>query len=398
MLYSFVMPNDRPVVAITQCSSYEQDAVLAAVQTALELAGLLDIFKSYRKVLLKPNLLSSRSPEDAVTTHPSVVEAVGTVASQFSSEVLVGDSPPFAGENPVKYAALLQNTGTLDVASRLGAKVVRFEEQVLQVANPSGRLYRSFEIAAAVREADVVVNIAKLKNHALTKVTGAVKNLFGCVPGIRKGLFHVRAADDRQVFAQMLVDLASSIPNAIHVMDAVIGMEGEGPSAGKPRQVGVILASADPVALDAVASAIVGYEPMSVDTTRLGDEQGLGCGRLDSIEIRGTQINEVVVDGWLPSSGTNDWKRIPSPLRRLLKRQLLAVPAFRKDRCTGCGDCVRICAANALTAGKPPKLDLAKCIRCYCCHEVCSSFAVELRYGTLAHILGLHRLRPSCRR
>ncbi|MDH7601370.1 MAG: DUF362 domain-containing protein [Armatimonadota bacterium] len=392
VVYPVLMLSDRSVVAVARCPSYEPESVAVAVRTVLELSGLLDRLKACRKILLKPNLLSPRIPEDAVTTHPSVVEAVGVTVARFSSEILIGDSPPFAGENPSRYATLLQKTGMSDVAHRLGAKVVRFEDQVVQVVNPASKLYRSFEVGSVVREVDVIVNIAKLKNHALTRITGAVKNLFGCVPGIRKGLFHVRAADDREVFAQMLVDLAASIGNTIHVMDAVIAMEGEGPSAGQPRQVGIILASADPIALDAVASTIVGFEPMSVDTTRLGDAQGLGCGRLDSIEVVGANIDELRVSGWLPSSGTNDWTRIPAPLRKLLKRQLLAVPVFRRDRCIGCGDCVQICAAKALTVGRPPTLDAARCIRCYCCHEICSSRAIDLRYGTLARLLGIHRL------
>lgn len=378
-------------VAIVRCDDYEYTSVRSAVQEALEAAGLIDVLKDKRKILLKPNLLSSRPPEHAVTTHPSVVEAVGVVARELGCDLVLGDSPPFAGEKPSRYTELLETTGMLAVANRLGIKPVRFEERAVRVANPSGRLYKSFELAEAVRDADIIVNIAKLKNHALTQITGAVKNLFGCVPGIRKGLFHVRAAEDRETFAQMLVDLAGSIPHSIHIMDAVVAMEGEGPNAGRPRHLGLILASKDPVALDAVASAIVGLDPMSIHTTRFGAEQGLGCGSLEHIEIRGPKIEEIRVTNWLPSSGTNDWTRIPTPIRKFLRRQLLAFPVFRAQKCVGCASCVRICPANALEPGRPPRIDLTRCIRCYCCQEICDYEAIELKYGFLARALRIHR-------
>ncbi len=126
-------------------------------------------------------------------------------------------------------------------------------------------------------DADAIVNISKLKTHGLTAFTGAIKNVFGCIPGVRKGLFHVQAAENREVFAQMLVDLLGAVRPSVNVMDAVVAMEGEGPNAGRPKQLGIILASSDPVALDAVACAIVGIDPLSIDTTRLAAEQGLGC-------------------------------------------------------------------------------------------------------------------------
>ncbi|MGQ9454548.1 MAG: DUF362 domain-containing protein [Armatimonadota bacterium] len=378
-------------VAVVRCDDYEYDGVQRAVQESLETAGLIDILKDKHKILLKPNLLSSRPPEHAVTTHPTVVEAIGVAARELGCELALGDSPPFAGEKPNKYIELLEKTGMLAVANRLGIKPVRFEERVVRVVNSSGRLYKSFDLAEAVMDADIIVNIAKLKNHALTQITGAVKNLFGCVPGIRKGLFHVRAAEDRETFAQMLVDLAGSIPHSIHVMDAVVAMEGEGPNAGRPRHLGLILASKDPIALDAVASAIIGLDPASIYTTRFGDEQALGCGTLENIEIRGPRIEEIRVTNWLSSSGTNDWTRIPTPIRKFLRRQLLAFPVFRAQKCVGCASCVRICPTNALKPDRPPQIDLAKCIRCYCCQEICDYEAIELRYGFLARAFRIHK-------
>ena len=381
------MSDRTSIVSIVRCASYEAETVAGAVSAAIELAGLREAFADGRSVLLKPNLLSSRRPEDAVTTHPAVVEAAGEIARDAGCRLTLGDSPPFAGENPARYAALLEQTGMTAAAQRIGAELVRFEEGVVRLSNPSGRFYRSFDIARAVAEAEVLVSISKLKTHGLTGITGAVKNLFGCVPGIRKGLFHVQAAEDRETFAQMLVDLAAALPHAIHVMDAVVAMDGEGPNAGRARQVGLILASEDPVALDAAACAVVGIDPMSIDTTRLGHDQGLGCGRLDSIEIRGEAIEDVRIADFALSSGVNEWKKIPRPIRSILRRQLIAVPRVSARECVGCGDCAKACPVEAIAPGRPPHVDLAKCIRCYCCHEVCDLSAVRLRRGLLGRLV-----------
>lgn len=369
-----------------QCGSYNIESVRSAVHDALRLAELDGHFASDRSVLLKPNMLSTRRPEEAVTTHPTIVRVLGETALEHGCTVELGDSPPFAGEKPERYRRLCRVTGMSAVAGDLGIPLVRFEEDVVEVQNPDGRFYRSFGLARAGVEADLVVNIPKLKTHGLTTFSGAIKNVFGCVPGIRKGLFHVQAAEEREVFAQMLVDLLGAVRPTVHVMDAVIAMEGEGPNAGKPRQLGLILASSDPVALDAVACRIVGIEPFSIDTTRLAHEHGLGCGDPNQIEVRGEAIEYVRVSDFRLSSGRNDWSRIPSPIRRLLRRQLVASPQIDSHECTGCGDCVSACPAKAISPGRPPDIDLAKCIRCYCCHEVCNFSAATLKRGFLGEL------------
>jgi uncharacterized protein (DUF362 family)/NAD-dependent dihydropyrimidine dehydrogenase PreA subunit len=377
----------KSIVSIVSCSDYEPHLVSVAVNEAIDLAELGPAFAPGKSVLIKPNLLSARQPEDAVTTHPSVVRALAETALNHGCRPTIGDSPPFAGENPARWLRLMQATGMSQVTADLGIELQRFEDARVQVANPDGRIYRSFEIGEAVARADVVVNVPKLKTHGLTMLTGAVKNVFGCVPGIQKGLFHVKAAEDREVFAQMLVDVCGGIKPAVHVMDAIVALEGEGPNHGTPKAVGAVLASSDPVALDAVASAMIGVDPFEVHTTRLAHEQGLGCGDLTEIEIRGTPLEQVIVRNFRLSSGANEWARIPRPIRKFLRRQLVASPRVDARECVGCGDCARACPVEAIADGRPPVVDYEKCIRCYCCNEVCNYGAIKLKPGLLGRLV-----------
>lgn len=373
----------KSIVSIVKCDNYEVDAVHLAVERAMELAELTEVMQPQQKALLKPNLLSTRPPEQAVTTHPSVIRAVGALALSRGCELAIGDSPPLSGENPVKYEHLCEVTGVTAVSHVLKVPVHRFEEDVITVNSNRGVFYKSFELSRVAAEADLIINIPKLKTHGLTGLSGAVKNLFGCVPGIRKGLFHAQAGENRETFSQMLVDLLRVVRPRVNVMDAIIAMEGEGPNSGSPRYVGVIMASSDPVALDAVASAIISIDPMSIATTRLAQEEKLGCGNLVDIEIRGEKLDSLVIRDFKQSSGRDNWIRIPSPIRSIMRRQLVPSPVIMSSKCSGCGECSRVCPVKAITPGKPPKIDLSECIRCYCCHEVCPKYAIDLKRGWL---------------
>lgn len=358
---------------------------MEAVEKAIDLLGGIETFvKPGDSVLIKPNLLSAKPPEAAVTTHPNIVEAVVTLWQKAGALPIVGDSPPLAGEKKSSYQRLLKITGMSDMASHTGVPLVRFEEEdTVTVEQPEGRFYKKFEIAGAVHKTDALISIPKLKTHGLTYLTGAVKNIFGCIPGKRKALFHAQAGEDRQVFAQMLVDLLRAVRPRLSIIDAVEAMDGDGPVDGRVRKVGLIMAGADPVALDAVAAEILGADAMSIHTTRLAAAQGLGVGDLSEIEILGERLEDVITGGFREPRSRDLWTSIPGPIRYLLKNQLIAFPRITPN-CKNCGACVKECPMTAIKAGtNRPTIDLANCIRCYCCREVCEYGAIDLRIGRI---------------
>lgn len=379
----------KPEVALVACRQYDQAEVDLAVDKAISILGGAGRFvKPGNRVLLKVNLLASASPEDAVTTHPAVVRAVIREVRAAGGVPAVGDCSGWEGPpNRSRYLSVLGKAGIRRVCEEEGVEILHLSESAVVVDSPEGRAFRHFTIAKAVLEADVVVNLPKLKTHSLTLYTGAVKNVFGCIPGLHKAQFHWRARN-AETFAQMLVDLLLAVRPAMTLMDAVVGMEGNGPRSGRPRHVGAIVAGADPVAVDAVSCSLVGLDPLSVPVLRLADQQARGVARLAGIEVRG-QTPEVMR---VPSFRLPDSYGRPAPAfalaDRLLRNRLVARPEFIADRCRACWACVEACPAGALHKDtKAPKLDREQCIYCYCCQELCPHDAVALRRPLLSRLM-----------
>jgi uncharacterized protein (DUF362 family)/ferredoxin len=383
-----------PQVSLVQCLNYDPERTRATVREALELLGGLGAYvREGQTVLLKPNLLSARPPEAAVTTHPAVVEAVAREVMAVGGRPMIGDSPPYQGHNAKRYESLCRVTGMSDVANRLGIEIVSLDHPWREVET-GGKLFRRAPVASAFLEADVVINLPKLKTHGLTAFSGALKNTFGCVPGLKKSQLHLQAAEDPRIFQQLVVDVYRACVPTLNLMDAVVGMEGHGPSQGQPRQVGAILAGVDAVALDVVACELVGISPTSVATLRLAGEQGLGEARLEKIDIVGEELEAVRVPGFRPSPIGSGFSQIPKPILGPLKSQFVPMPHVRRRECIGCGDCVKVCAAGAMRvvprrrnpARKVARADFKKCIACYCCDEACTYGAIGIRKGWLGEL------------
>lgn len=378
----------RSQVSITRCNSYEQKEVGRAVAESLRLIGGLEgVIRPGQRVLLKVNMLNDKAPDAAVTTHPAIVRAVIEEVKKAGGKPIVGDSP---GGVSSKAERVYTATGIRKVAEECGAEVVVFESQPpVRLENPNARVLRTLYIARPVVEADVVINLPKLKTHALTLYTGAVKNLLGVIPGARKSEIH-RIAPKPDKFAHALVDILEMVKPSLTLIDGVVGMEGNGPSAGIPRKVGLIIAGRDPVACDAVGSSIIGFKPLQICTTKAAVERGIGVGDMESIEVLGVPLSEAKVAGFLhPPTGLLLF--FPEPLWKLVAVAFKVRPQVDKNICTGCGTCIRNCPQGAMTLEKGfPFIDYKKCIECFCCHELCPRMAIALR--RLWFLEGIYRI------
>ncbi|NLX49418.1 MAG: DUF362 domain-containing protein [Methanospirillum sp.] len=365
-------------VSIARCRDYDPERVMAAfLEVLAPLGGISAFIRPGDRVLVKPNLLTSRSPGEAVTTHPSVVRAALIAVRDAGGEPVLGDSP--GGRNtPENYRSLLRRTGLLPVLEECGVDAVFFDGDTTEIASPAGRVYRRFHVSSAVARADAIVSISKLKTHQLTLATGAVKNCYGYIPGIEKAGYHLRTGPDRRRFADLLLDLYEARPPVLSVMDAVVGMEGNGPSNGTPREVGLLLASPSAPDLDFVEAYLMGFDPLEVPTVSEAARRGLGPRALDEIEVLGLSIEEVRPQAFRrPASHL--FARVPAPLVSALNRFVLARPRILVDRCRRCGICSENCPPGAIELVKgAPRIRQEACIRCYCCQELCPADAIVI--------------------
>jgi len=392
-------PTHRSKVAVIRCPAYDQHLVNDAVHRAIDLAtapGALEPARlsPERPVLVKPNVLAPRPPEDGVDTHPAVLRAViSALRDRGAAEIIVGDSSGGVSirRNVTEHA--LEVSGLAAAAEDMGARAVAFDRfETVAVANPRGSGYPSLPLSKLAVQAGCLVSVSKFKTHALTVLTGAVKNLFGTVPGPAKREAHRRHASI-EIFTHLLLDIVEALQPALHVVDAVVAMEGNGPSGGPLRQVGLILAGTDPVAVDTVLAAIAGIDPLKVPTTRLGAARGLGTADLDQIDVVGVPLEEVRVPRFKLPTAARLAARVPAGLTRWAVSFATVRPWFVADECTRCGVCVKSCPADALALTKSgPILSDEACVGCFCCHELCPSQAVRLRYrNPLANAI----LRPE---
>lgn len=277
-------------VALVRCPTYEPTTVQESVDQALELLGGLEQFvRPGDRVLVKPNLLTAQSAASAATTHPQVLDALLARLIDLGARPKVGDSPAFGWVANVAAAC-----GIATVAKKYGVPLVDFTSPV-SVTSIRPEVRRHFVTDGALLEADVVINVAKLKAHRQLGFTGATKNLYGCMPGKRKAYFHFERGNRDEDFARLIATFAYSIPVHLNLLDAVIAMERDGPSGGDPRTVGALVASSDPAAVDAVAAELIGHPERDRLLLRACRELRLGSPQMDTIEVRGATVPELAV-------------------------------------------------------------------------------------------------------
>ena len=371
-------------VVVLKCDSYAQ--AKSVVRAGVDLLGGPAAFASPGEtIVLKPNLLVGDKPEHGTTTHPAIFEAVIEVFQSAGATLRYGDSPGFGAPQSAARGA-----GLVGVAEAHQVGLADFSAGV-DVNNAAGHLIKSFNLAKGILDADGVINLPKFKTHALTRLTGAVKNHFGCLPGVQKTGFHARLVDEFR-FSEMLVDLVELVGARLHIMDGVIGMEGNGPRNGTPRQVGVILISTNPYALDHVAAQIMALDPQLVPTIAVATERGL----LDPAKI--TILGDELADMILPDYDVNRSKTSttgkPGFWTTLVKNWITPRPVIDPEKCTHCGRCVQVCPATpkalSFADGRqsPPQYNYNRCIRCYCCQEMCPEEAISVEKPFLGRLLG----------
>jgi uncharacterized protein (DUF362 family)/Pyruvate/2-oxoacid:ferredoxin oxidoreductase delta subunit len=374
-------PNGRARVAIARCGSYDLLGVARAVDEVLEpFGGMGSFVRPGQNVLLKPNLLSAKAPERAITTHPSVLEVLAARVREAGGSPVIGDSPGGAIRGVER---VWENTGMQDLSERTGVPLVSFE--AAGSVETRGEL-GSYMIARPVLDADVIVNVPKMKTHVLVLFTGCVKNTYGAVPGFGKGRLH-SVAPRPGPFGRIIADVHALVRPAVHVVDAVLAMEGDGPSGGSPRKVGAILAGTDPVAVDSVLEGMIGIREGRAPVTKAAVARGLGEMRRSEIEIVGADPSSFdLADFKLPRAGLLNL--IPAPLIHALRPWIWVYPEMSKERgCRGtdCALCGRSCpvGASSMRDGTP-YVDRKPCVECLCCHEVCPHDAVQVRLSWLA--------------
>ena len=368
-------------VAITRAENYDRLKVKDAMIRLLEpLGGMAAFVLPGERVLLKPNMLYAKAPECAVTTHPEVLRAAIELVREEGGIPLVGDSPGIGD-----FRKVAEKSGLLRVAEETGSELVEFAEAV---EVPSEGMFKRFELARPYLEADRVINLPKLKTHEMMTMTCAVKNLFGAVVGHGKAAWHLKAGADKELFARMLLEIYLVRKPDLTIVDAITAMEGNGPGSGDPREVGLLLAGVNPVAVDVIAAEIAGIPKKLLFVERAALKIGIAGADRSALRIVGVPLEEARVAPFrLPPLSDVQWG-LPPFLKNRLCHYLTTRPCVVPEQCELCGVCVNACPPRAIEI-KDGKLsfDYHRCIRCFCCRELCPHGALDVRTGALLKII-----------
>lgn len=372
----------KAIVSIEKCPGYEPDDVYRALKRALDAIGFRVPEK--KRVLLKPNIIAQNTPRQATTTHPSVIEAVCRVFSEKNCIITIGESSAFYQGGCTRLG--FDTSGIAEAGRKYGAEILPFEATLLKKIT-GGKVLNPFYITQAIFDCDLVVNLPKLKLHRLARYTGAIKNTYGCVVGGTKQIYHTlfqERSDYQEYWGKALVDVYEAVNPGLTIMDAIIGLDRDGPAAnGTPRFTGLLLASENGAALDVAACGVIGFDPCWVPAVREALERGLAT--VDTIRIAGELIS-------VPYVKLPDVKKKTGISKKLddhVFEQFIVTPVLDESGCDKCNACVEKCAPRAiqLKTNGYPHVDLTKCIHCYCCSEYCPKKAITLSGGLTNHLI-----------
>lgn len=369
------------IVSIVKVENYDDSVVRAGLHELLAtLGGMGSFVRPGERVLLKPNMLSPNSPEKAVTTHPAIVREVIRLVREAGGIPFVGDSPGVGGVQRVA-----EKSGILEVLRDTGVELTPFSET--REITSTGT-FKRIPLAVPYLDADRIINLPKLKTHEMMTITCAVKNLFGAVVGTAKAAWHLKAGADRELFAQLLVEIHQIRPPDLTIVDAITAMEGDGPGSGDPRFVGCLLAGSNAFAVDKVAADILGIPLNLRYVERAAKKTGVADIAPESIEIAGTRIEDVrVKDFRLPHISDVQFG-LPAFLKNRLRQHLTSRPVPIEGKCVQCGICCNACPPGAMViVNHRLQIDYTLCIRCFCCRELCPHAALDVREGFLLKLV-----------
>lgn len=368
-------------VSLIKCTDYDYDRVKKAVSKSIKLTGDLKSIGTDDRILLKVNLLKARKPEDAITTHPSIVKSVCEKILDLGAIPIVGDTQNIQMDKGLKS---LDVAGIKSVCEELKIQAVDFKDNgFTKIDVPGGVQMKKLWIAKDVLDADKIISLPKMKTHILTQYTGAIKNFFGCIPFGERMHAHVLGRDD--MFSEVLSDIYSVVKPSFCIMDGIIGMEGDGPSHGESKHFGIVVAGSDCVSVDAVCSNLMGFQ--NINTIDVAHRRAFGMGDLSKIDILGDKINPFNIK--MPAQNMrrsqNMAALMPKIIRNYIAKTFLKFePRVDISICKKCGICQKACPANAITMNGYPHFDRSKCIKCFCCHELCPDGAIYTYKSWLA--------------
>ena len=386
-----------PDITLMKTPSYDLQVVQEAIHQQFILLDAGSLIRPGMKVTVKPNLIMRCTPQRTATTHPVVMEAVIRELQTFGAEdITIADSPggPYTAQ---LLSAAYGQTGMREVAERCGVKL-NLDTGSQPVRLEDGHICREFDLIHPVAQADLVVNVCKLKTHCMTNLSCGIKNLFGCIPGLLKPQLHYRFPDGER-FAQMLIDLSRLVRPGLTVVDAVDALEGDGPTGGNRRFVGLTAAARYEglYSLDLVLAHLIGLTPKDVPMLAEAVSQGLCPADWHAVSCAGDADPDAVIpDFRMPASRQLDFTgNVPKPVAALVRKLepvLAPKPHVREQDCIGCGRCAQSCPAQTIRMqSHKAKIQLSDCIRCFCCHEMCPEKAIDIRSNPLFRFLSVKK-------
>ncbi|MBN1299458.1 MAG: DUF362 domain-containing protein [Actinobacteria bacterium] len=384
-------------VSICRCPEYKIEILADAIENCVaKIGGFKKFIRGAKKILLKPNLLSPSKPELAVTTHPLFIEAVIQLIKKYSGpgcSIIIADSPGVSTGHTKKELLKLYKQCGLTYLDRIENVSLNIDCNYLSVSFKDGVMLKKMDVIKPALDADIIINLPKFKTHSLTRITGAVKNMFGIIYGRTKTLLHAKFMDTGK-FSNMLLDVYLYKKPVLNIMDGILGMEGEGPGAsGIPRNTGLVLASSNALALDNVMAQLMNFNILDIPLLRNAKERHLNGWDPSVIELCGGNIGEFTMwDYRIPKISPLDHiaqnRVLNTYLMPFIRNNLSVSPYQDKTKCTLCGICIEICPENAIEEeDKKLVFDYKKCIRCYCCSEMCPEGAIELKYSFIGNLI-----------